>query len=79
MSKRLSKYIVVFYYIDKILIVLSAISGGISIISFSSIIGTPVVIVTAAFSLLFSLTTGIIKKSLKIRNKKKKHNEIVTS
>ena len=33
MSKKLSKYIAAFDYIDKILIVLSAPSGGISIIS----------------------------------------------
>ena len=34
MSKKLSKYVVTFDYFDKILIVLSAIRGGISIISF---------------------------------------------
>ena len=38
MSKKLSKYIVAFDYIDKTLIVLSATSGGISIISFTSVI-----------------------------------------
>ena len=41
-SKRLKKNFASFDYIDKILIVLSAISGGISVISFSSIVGTPV-------------------------------------
>ena len=64
MSKRLNKYIAAFDYIDKILIVLSATSGGISIISFSSIITTPVGITSASFSLVFSLTIGIIKKLL---------------
>ena len=39
--------------------------------------GAPVRIASASFSLVFSLTTRIIKKSLGItRNKKKKHNKI---
>ena len=77
MNKKLSKYIAAFNYIDKTLIVLSATSGGVSIISFVSIIGTPVGIASASFSFVFSLTTGIIKKLLSItRNKKKKHNKI---
>ena len=37
------------------------------------------VIVSASFTLVFSLTTGIIKKVLQIRNRKKKHNKIVVS
>ena len=61
-SKKLSKYIAAFDYIDKTLIVLSATSGGISIISFKSVIGVPAGIASASFTLIFSLTTGIIKK-----------------
>ena len=57
MSKKLSKYISAFDYFDKALIVLSATSGGISIISFTSVIGVPVGIASASFSLTFSLTT----------------------
>ena len=76
-SKKLSKYIAAFDYFGKILIFLSATNGGIAIISFTSIIGAPAGIASASFSLIFSLTTGIIKKLLKIaRNKKKKHNKI---
>ena len=76
-SKKLSKYVTAFDYIDKILIVLSATSSGVSIISFTSIIGAPVGIASASFTLIFSLTTGIIKKLLSItRNKKKKHGKI---
>ena len=76
--KKLSKYVTTFDYIDKILIVLSATSSGVSIISFTSIIGAPVGIASASFTLIFSLTTGIIKKLLSItRNKKKKHNKIL--
>ena len=77
MIKKLSKYIASFDYIDKILIVLSATSGRISIMSFTSIVGLPAGITTASFALVFPLTTGIIKKLLKITRKKKKHNKII--
>ena len=72
MSKKLSKYIAAFDYIDKTLIVLSATSGGISIISFTSVIGIPAGIANASFTLVFSLATGITKKLLKVTRKKKK-------
>ena len=66
------KYVTTFDYIDKVLIVLSATGGGVSIISFTSILGVPVGIASVSFTLIFSLTTGIIKKLLSItRNKKK--------
>ena len=73
-SKKLNKYVTTFDYIDKILIVLSATTGGVSIISFTTIVGAPVGIASASVTLLFSLTTGMVKKLLNItRNKKKKH------
>ena len=80
MSKKLSKYIVIaaFDYIDKTLIVLSGTSGRISIISFTSVIGITAGLANASFFVTFSLTTGLIKKLLKVtRKKKKKHNKIV--
>ena len=49
-------------YIKEILIVLSATTSGVSIISFTSIDGAPVGIVNASFTLIFSLTTGRVKK-----------------
>ena len=52
-SKKLSKYVTTFDYIDKILIVLSATSGGVSIISFTSIVGAPVGIASASLTLFF--------------------------
>ena len=59
-SKKISKYIATFDYINKTLIVLSVTSGGIS------------------STLVFSLTTGIIKKLLKVtRKKKNEQNRIV--
>ena len=66
-SKKLSKYVTIFDYIDKILIVLSATTGGISIVSFTTAIGAPVGIVSAIFTLIFSLATGIIKTLLDIQ------------
>ena len=78
MSKRLSKYIASFNYFYKSLTVLSVTSGSISIASFATVIGTPVVIASASLSLTSSLSTGLLKKLLKTtRNMKKKHNKIV--
>ena len=51
--KKLSKYITIFDYIDKILIVLSAATEGISIISFTSVIGAPDGIASASFTFIF--------------------------
>ena len=77
-SKKLSKYVTTFDYIDKILIILSAGSGGVSIISFTSIIGVPAGIASASFTLIFPITTEIIKKLLRtIRIKKKNHDKII--
>ena len=77
-SKKLSRYVTIFDYIDKVLIVLSATIGGISIISFTTAIGAPVGIVSASFTLIFSLTTGIVKKLLNMTiNKKKKHDHLL--
>ena len=71
-SKKLKKYLAVFDYIDPALvIVLSAASGGVSTISFTSIVGAPLGIASAALALFFSLTTGIVRKLLNItRNRK---------
>ena len=52
-SKKLSEYVAVFDYVDQALIVLSATGGGVSIISFTSIIGAPVGIASASFTLFF--------------------------
>ena len=77
-SKKLSKYVAVFDYIDQALIVLSATSGGVSIISFTSIVGAPVGKASASLILFFSVTTEIVKKLLNItRNKKKKYDKIL--
>ena len=65
MSKKLSKYIAAFDYIDQTLIVLPATSGGVSIISFASFIGVPAGIASASFTLVFSLATDKIMRKKK--------------
>ena len=48
------------------------------IISSARVVGAPVGIASASFTLIFALTTGITKKLLSItRNKKKKHDKIL--
>ena len=72
MSKSLSKYTASFDYFDKSLIVLSVTTGTMSIPPFSTVIGAPLGIPSAIFSLSFLISTGISKKLLKTtRNKKK--------
>ena len=63
--RKLNKYITIFEYIDKILIILNATSRGVSIISLVSIVGVPVGIASASFTLIFSIVKGIIKILLK--------------
>ena len=46
------KYVAVFDFIDQALIVLSATSGGVSIISFTTIVGAPVGIASASLTTL---------------------------
>ena len=51
---------------------LSETSGSISIASVATVTGAPVGIVTASFSLAFSVSTGIVEK----KNRNKKYNTI---
>ena len=77
-SKKLSTFVAAFDFIDKILIVLGATSGGVSIISFTSVVEAPVAIASASITLIFSLSLGIIKQLLSItRSKNKKHDKIL--
>ena len=56
---------------------MSATSGEVFIIFFTTVTGAPVRISSTNFTLLFSLTTGIIKKWLSITGNKKKHDKII--
>ena len=77
-SKKLNKYATIFDYTDKILIILSAGTGVVLIILFTSTIGVPAGIASASLTLIFLIITGIIKKLLNItRSKKKKHDKIL--
>ena len=65
-------------HLVKSLIVLSVITGRISIVLFSTVVGAPVGISSASFNPDFLVFTGIVKKKLlkTTQNKKKKHNKI---
>ena len=63
MRKRLSKYSASFDYFDQTLIILSATSSSISIVSFALVIGAPVGIASA--SLRFLMTTEIAKENIR--------------
>ena len=57
---------------------MSATTGGVCIISHTTIAGAPVGIASAEFTIIFALATGIIKTLLKTRrNKKKNHDKII--
>ena len=78
MSKRLRKCIASFDCFDKPLIASSVTTGSISTASFATIIGVPVGIASASFSLAFLISAGIVDRFLKTTwNKKKKHNKTV--
>ena len=61
--KKLSKYTAALDYTDKTLIVLSATSGEVSIISFTNVNGISAGVISASLTLVFSLITRIIKKN----------------
>ena len=76
--KKISKYIVAFDYADKLFITLSASLSTLSIVSHATIVGIPVGIAGPSLTLIFTVTTGVVKKLLNItRKKKKKHNKII--
>ena len=57
---------------------MSATTGGVCIVSHATVVGAPVGTASAGFTIVFSLTTGIIKKLLNItKSKKKKHAKIL--
>ena len=78
-TKKISKYIVTFDYADKVFITLSASFGTLSIVSHATVVGIPVRITGASLNVIFTITTGVVKKILNItRKNKKKHNKIIT-
>ena len=74
-AKKISKYIVAFDYADKLFITLSASFGTLSIVSHATVVGIPVGIAGASLTVIFTVTTGVVKKHIKHHKKKeKKHN-----
>ena len=77
--RKISKYIVAFDYAEKVFITLSASFGTFSIASYATVVGIPAGIAGASVTLIFTITTGVVKTLLNItRKKKKKHNKIIT-
>ena len=76
--RKISKYIVAFDYADKVFITLSASFGTLIIASYATVVGIPAGIAGASLTLIFTVTTGVVKTLLNItRKKKKKHNKII--
>ena len=76
--KKISKYVVAFDYADKVFVTLSASFGTLSITSYATVVGIPARIAGASLTLIFTVTTGVVKTLLNItRKKKKKHNKII--
>ena len=74
--KKISKCIVAFDYADKLFITLSF--GTLSIASYATVVEIPAGIAGASLTLIFTITTGVVKTLLNItRKKKKKHNKII--
>ena len=72
-AKKISKYIVAFDYADKIFVTLSASFGTLSIVSHATVVGIPVGIAGASLTVIFIVTTGVVKKMLNITRKKEKN------
>ena len=76
--KKISKYIVAFDYADKVFTTLSASFSTLSIASYATVVGIPAGIAGASLTLIFTVTTGVVKTLLNItRKKEKKHNKII--
>ena len=76
--RKISKYIVALDYADKVFITLSASFGTLSIASYATVVRIPAGIAGASLTLIFTITTGVVKTMLNItRKKKKKHNKII--
>ena len=76
MSKKHKKVCRVLNYIDHFLIVISTITGSVSISAFASLVGIPIGITSSAIGLnICAITAGIKKYKLIIKKKKKKHDK----
>ena len=70
--KKISQYIVAFDYAGKLFITLSPSFGALSIASHATVVVIPVGIAGPSLTLIFTVTTSVVKKLLNITTKKKK-------
>ena len=78
MSKKYKKICRVLNYIDHSLIVISTITGCVSVSTFSTLVGIPIGIARSTIGLkICVITAGIKKYKSIIKKKKKKHNKII--
>ena len=77
MSKKHKKFCRVLNYTDHSLIVISAITGCVSISAFVSFVAIPIGVTSSASGLKICVITAGIKKYKSIIKKKKKHDKIV--
>ena len=79
MSNKHKKVYRVLNYIKPLLILISAVTGCISISSFAYLVGIPIGITSSAIRLkICVITAGIQKYKSKIKTKKKKHDKILS-
>ena len=78
MCKKHKKVCGVLNYIEHLLILVSAVTGCVSISDFSSLVGIPVGITSSAIGLeICVVTAGMKKYKSIIKKKKKKHDKII--
>ena len=78
MSKKHKKCYIVLNYIDHLLIVISTITGCVSIPAFASLVGIPKEVTSSAIGLkICPITAGIKKHKSIIKKNKKKHDKIL--
>ena len=78
MNKKHKKVCTTLNYLERFLIIGSAITGCVSISAFASLVGIPIGLATFATGLKICATTAEIKKYKSIiKKKKKKHDKIV--
>ena len=74
-NKKTCKYL---NYVEHLLILVSPVTGCVSISAFPSLVFVPVVITSSAVGInICAITAGIKKYKLIIKKKKKKHDKIV--
>ena len=73
--KKISQYIVAFDYADKLFITLSPSFGSLGIASYATVVGIPAGIAGASLTLIFTVTTGVVKTLLNITRKKEEKTQ----